>query len=412
MAQEKQGSLREIFTRDFLLISTINLAAFFGWQMCNIGMPMYVSQLGADAQVVGLVTTLVTVAATVMRLFAGPLLDRFGRKGAMVGGFIVIVCAIVSYAVFPVVGVVLGVRLLHGMGWGLGSTATSTTAADIVPKKRFAEGMGYFATTNSIASAFAPAVSIELVQGPGAIYMLAVAVGCTVLALVLAIVQFSSGEKVSLEREGADEEPAEVPGSDGGKLQPAGSGFTWETIIEKRAIVPGLLMLLVNVGFGAIITFLALHGTSQGVASVSVYFVVYAVVTLVSRPLIGRLIDRYGYRMPAILASLCSAGTLAFIGASSNTLMFALSGVLAGLGIGTSMGTFQAMAVAAVEPWRRGVATSTYYTLFDLGIAIGSLVSGMLAAQFGYSGMYYLVALCPVVAGILSAIFVSGGKQR
>ena len=37
--------LREIFTRDFLMLATINLSMFFGFQMLNIGLPVYMAQL-------------------------------------------------------------------------------------------------------------------------------------------------------------------------------------------------------------------------------------------------------------------------------------------------------------------------------------------------------------------------------
>ena len=172
-------------------------------------------------------------------------------------------------------------------------------------------------------------------------------------------------------------------------------------------------MFLVNVGFGCITTFIALHAGEQGGNGVSAYFLVYAVVTLVSRPYIGKLIDRYGYRVPAILSTLCTAGTLALIGVSSNTLMFACSGVLGGLGIGTAMGTYQSMAVASVEPQRRGVATSTYMTAFDLGIALGSLVGGVLADMFGYTIMYFTVAIFPIAASVISAVVIkSETKER
>ena len=85
----ESASLREIFTRDFLLLATINLTMFFGFQMTNVGLPVYVAQLGANAQLVGLVGTVMTITAVVVRIFAGPLLDRFGRKGALVGGSII-----------------------------------------------------------------------------------------------------------------------------------------------------------------------------------------------------------------------------------------------------------------------------------------------------------------------------------
>ena len=172
-------------------------------------------------------------------------------------------------------------------------------------------------------------------------------------------------------------------------------------------------MLLVNIGFGCITTFIALHANAQGVSGVSAYFIVYAIVSLASRPPIGMLIDRFGYRIPAILSTLCTACTLVLIGVSSNMVMFAGAGALAGLGIGTAMSTFQAMAVASVEPWRRGVATATYMTAFDLGIALGSLVGGVLADMFGYTIMYFTVAIFPIAASVISAVVIkSEAKER
>ena len=415
--------LREIFTRDFLMLATINLSMFFGFQMLNIGLPVYMAQLGAAGQIIGLATTLMTIMATIMRVFAGALLDRFGRWGMLIGGTVVMVCAITSFAIFPVVGIILGLRMLHGVGWGVGSTASSTIAADIIPKKRFAEGMGYFAMTTAISSAVAPAASVALLQGAGAEGMIYVAAGITALSLVLSIVEALISKRAAAKRVHADEAPVEerrddrgasgktsAPVRDGELRNPKYSGI--EALFERRAVVPGVLMFLVNVGFGCITTFIALHAGEQGGNGVSAYFLVYAVVTLVSRPYIGKLIDRYGYRVPAILSTLCTAGTLALIGVSSNTLMFACSGVLGGLGIGTAMGTYQSMAVASVEPQRRGVATSTYMTAFDLGIALGSLVGGVLADMFGYTIMYFTVAIFPIAASVISAVVIKGETKE
>ncbi len=432
-AMERRGTssgktrapLGEIFTRDFLMISTINLCMFFGFQMLNVGLPMYMAQLGAVGQIVGLATTLMTVTATLVRVFAGALLDRIGRWGLLIGGTIVMVCSIVSFAIFPIVGVILGVRLLHGIGWGTGSTAASTIAADVIPKRRFAEGMGYFALTNAISSAIAPVAAVELIQGVSGSAMVYVAAGITVIALVLSIIEALIAKKREAQSEGgregdglerpASQEPVPTSG-DSASREPARAPdhppaqSKLETLFERRAIVPGILILLVNIGFGCITTFIALHADAQQVSGVSAYFVVYAIITLASRPYIGRLIDRHGYRIPAMLSTICMAGTLMLIGLSSNTFMFAVAGVLGGLGIGTSMGTFQSMAVARVEPWRRGVATSTYMTAFDLGIAIGAFAGGFIVDFAGYTVMYFAVAIFPLVACVLSAMLIKKGE--
>ena len=416
--EKRREPLGEIFTRHFLLLATINLCMFFGFQMLNIGLPVYMAQLGAAGQVVGLATTLMTVTATLMRVFAGALLDRFGRWGLLIGGTVIMVCAIVSFAIFPIVGVILGLRMLHGIGWGMGSTATSTIAADIIPKRRFAEGMGYFALTTAISSAIAPAASIEIIQGAGAHYMIYVAAGVTVLALLLSAVEaFASRRKAAQPAPlSQPQQPSLSPQSAQPAQSPQPQAYSkLETLFERRAVLPGILILLVNIGFGCITTFIALHANAQGVSGVSAYFIVYAIVSLASRPPIGMLIDRFGYRIPAILSTLCTACTLVLIGVSSNMVMFAGAGALAGLGIGTAMSTFQAMAVASVEPWRRGVATATYMTAFDLGIAIGSLLGGILADLVGYTVMYFVVAAFPIMATVVAAAAIKkdeGGRVR
>lgn len=404
------GSFGEIFTRDFLLLATINLAAFFGFQMVNVGLPMYMAQLGATGQVVGLATTLMTVTATLVRVFAGALLDRFGRIGMLIAGTLIMACTIISYAIFPVVGVILGLRLFHGIGWGMGSTASSTLAADIIPKHRFAEGMGYFAMTNALSSALAPVASLALVDGPGAVYMVYVAAGITAIALIFTFVErhFQARQQASksntqneLPSETAAEAPESVPAAV--PAMPQTQEYSkLETIFDRRAVLPGVLMMLVNIGFGCITTFIALHADSKGVPGVSLYFVLYAIITFASRPIIGRLIDQHGFRIPAMAAALCTAGTLVLIGAATSLPMFAIAGALGGLGIGTAMGTYQTMAVAGVEPWRRGVATSTYMTLFDIGIAIGAFVGGIIADAAGYSIMYYAVAVFSLAACFIS----------
>lgn len=221
--QQGKGAVRELFTRNFLIISVINLTVFFGYQMTTIGLPVYVAALGAGAQVVGLVTTLVTVAALVVRTFSGALLDRFGRKGLLVAGIAIMLCATVSYAVFPIVGVILGLRLLHSVGWGLGSTAANTIAADVIPRPRFAEGMGYFAMTSAVASALAPALAIQLVQGSGAVYMIIVSSVCTAIALLLSFFQ-------------SDPAKGAVEDHDAQGAEPAATGI--DRFVERQALLP------------------------------------------------------------------------------------------------------------------------------------------------------------------------------
>lgn len=387
-----------LFSRDFILIALINLTTFVGFNMTTTGMPVYVATLGAPDVVVGLVTTFATAAALLVRPFAGLMLDRFGRKGILSASVALMALIIVAYAVFPLVGLILALRAVHGVGWGLSSTATSTIAADVIPHKRFAEGMGYFALTSAVAVAVAPALSIGLLQSVGVVPMIVVAAGSTALSFCLTL--FQRADKAAFvaapEVEATPQPTARPP-------------FKLSDLFDKRALLPAGIMLLINVAFSAITTFIALHGQAEGVDNIFLYFTVYALVTIMTRPVIGKIIDRTGFFMPGVLSCVGVAVTLVLIAFSDNIGMFCFAGVFGGLGIGAGMGTLQAMAVAAVSPARRGVATATFLFGMDAGIAVGSAVAGVLAGLVGYSTMYLIMIVFPLAACV---VFLVVGRKR
>ena len=131
-----------LWTPAFVLVSLVNLATFMAFNMTNTGMPVFVSMLGGSPFQVGLVTTLTTASALVTRPFTGLMVDRFGRKGILLAGVIVTLGSVALFPIVPIVPAILGLRFIQGLGWGLSSTATSTIAADVIPPRRFAEGLG------------------------------------------------------------------------------------------------------------------------------------------------------------------------------------------------------------------------------------------------------------------------------
>ena len=378
---------KSIWTREFILIALINMTTFFGFNMTTVGMPVYVAKLGATDLVSGLVITLTTAAALLVRPFTGLMLDRYGRKSILLISIGVMMVSIAAYAVFPVLGIILVLRLLQGVGWGLGSTATATIAADVIPKNRFAEGMGYFALASALATALAPALSVALIQNVSVQPMIIIAAGCTALSFVLAIFQHS-GKITATEHKS--------------KLRLSG-------LFDKRALLPASAMFMLGCAFASVTAFIALHGETRGVQNIYLYFTVYAVVTIVTRPIIGKLIDKTGFFMPGILSALGVAVTLVMISFSTNIFMFCVAGVFAGLGMGTGMGTLQTMAVASVPAERRGVATSTFLFGVDAGIAAGAAIAGVAAEVLGYAGMYLSMAIFPVIACL---VFILLGKKR
>lgn len=398
-----------LFTKAFVCIALANFAVFFSFQITTIGMPVYLQQLGANELMVGLTVTLVTAAALLIRPFAGLILDTFGRKGVLISGILIMVVATVAYVTFPYVGVVLVLRIIHGLGWGLGSTSTSTVVADILPKSRFAEGMGWYALGAALSAAVGPALSIFLLESVSAHAMVLVAAISLAIALVLSIfLEDTSAQASKASIDQTPESNGQVPQSAKKHRRQA---LTFDSLVEVKAWLPSLGILLVNVGFASVTAFIAVYGMAQGVKNISLYFVVYSIVTIISRPIIGRMVDKHGYFVPSFVGTLGVAATLLIISNSNTIIMFCIAGAFAGIGMGTASGVFQTMAVSTVPPQRKGVATSTYLIGLDGGLCIGSAVAGVIAGWLGYSLMYAVMTLFPLIAAVVFAICFKGWQH-
>lgn len=383
----------KIWTPTFILVAFVNLGTFMAFNMTNTGIPVFVDALGGSPFQVGLVTTLTTASALATRPFTGVMVDRFGRKGILISGLLVTTASIALFALIPLIPVILALRFIQGLGWGLSSTATSTICADVLPPRRFAEGMGYFSLTTSLASAVAPALAVALLDYAGIDTMISVSLACIVIACVLAFLPALKTKPAKETRPAPSEQ----------------RNRSLSTFFERRALFPAALIFLINMAFAPITTFIVLHGQERGIEGIFVYFIVFALANLVTRPVIGKLIDRTGFFWPAILSAASVILTMVFIASATDLSMFCVAGIFAGLGFGTAMGTFQTMAVMPVAPQRRGVATSTYLFGLNGGMTAGSLIAGLLVGPLGYGGMYFCMGLFPLIAGIM--VVVMGSKR-
>ncbi len=266
-----------IWTGNFIAVSFVNLFVFLSFQMIFPTLPLYVKSLGGSDAVIGLVMGIFTAATLIARPTAGILLDRIGKKKVLLCGLGVFTVMVYLYGMVGSIALIILVRLGHGLGWGLAGTSTATIAAEIIPKSRFAEGMGWFSLANGLSMAFAPALGIYLggLCGLRSVFLIAAAI---------ALVSFGIGFfiKCSHRKNARLSKRLKVE------------------IYEKSVIPTAVLMFCLTFTFGSIISFLPLYAYSQGIKSIGVFFSVYAVVILITRPLVGKAVDRFGFDVAII----------------------------------------------------------------------------------------------------------------
>ncbi|SDF51837.1 MFS transporter [Sporolituus thermophilus] len=380
--RDSADSLRErLWTRDFILICTINLLIFCGFQMLLPTLPVYAKHLGGSDAAAGLIVGIFTVAAVIMRPVAGQALDYYGRKGIFLSGLAVFISAVLAYIWAPSLGILLLIRFIHGFGWGATSTAASTVAADIIPKARLGEGMGYFGLTTTAAMAFAPALGLYLTSH----------FSFSVLFLVSAfIVTIAAGLALSI----------------GYRHINAANAKT--VLLEKVALRPALVIFFVTMTYGAIVAFLALYAAQQGIGNIGPFFTAYATALAVARPLAGRLADRRGFDIVVIPGLVLVMVAMFLLYLAQGLAWFLAAGIVYGAGFGAVQPGLQAMAVLQAPPNRRGAANATFFIGFDLGIGFSSVIWGLVSQLTGYKTMY-LWTMAPALLAL--SVYIVFGRR-
>ena len=349
-------------------------------------LPVYVDELGGSRTAVGLIIGIFTISAVAVRPFIGRLLDTHGRRGILLIGLVIFIISTAAYHWAATVALVLAIRFIHGFGWGACTTATGTAAADVIPRPRLAEGMGYFGLAATLSMTIAPAVGLYLIYNYSFTALFAVSVALCVISLLFA---------AAVKYQPITPAAGNVPGA----------------LFEPAAFRPSVVMFLCTTAYGAVVTFIALYAEQQGIPidRIGIFFTVFAITLTITRPLAGMLVDRRGYDVVVIPGLLFVTVTMLLLSQATGLWMFLLAGVLFGLGFGTIHPSMQAMAVQFVPPHRRGAANGTFFSAFDLGIGAGAIVWGAVSQAFDYNTMYLLAA----GPGILALVaYVVMGRQN
>lgn len=127
------------------------------------------------------------------------------------------------------------------------------------------------------------------------------------------------------------------------------------------------------------------------IQAASLFFLVYAISVLISRPFTGRLIDKKGANYVMYPAFVLLASGLFLLGNAESSLTFLMAASLIGFGFGNMQSCTQAIAVKITPMHRMGMATSTFFIFLDAGLGFGPYLLGLLLLQVPFSTMYMLL---------------------
>ncbi len=287
--------------------------------------------------------------------------------------------------------VLLMLRFFHGIWFSLLTTVAGAIAADIIPPERRGEGLGYYGIAMNLAVVVGPFIALSLQQ-----YVSAQTI-FIILAIIMVIGFFCALVVKVDETQFTKQEKHKLSISD---------------FLEKKTVPIATVGFLISFAYASIITFISIYAESLGlIKAASFFFVVYAIAMLVVRPISGRLFDTIGPKVVIIPSIIIFGIGLISLSFTESSWMLLLSGALVGLGYGTLLPSFQSLAIQAADKHRSGYATGTFFAFYDSGIAVGSVLLGLIAGIAGYSNLYLILGIF-VILTVFYYMWIASKQQK
>ena len=139
--------------------------------------------------------------------------------------------------------------------------------------------------------------------------------------------------------------------------------------------------------------------TRTASAPKGIYLTTLAVVILVTRPLSGRLGDRFGYRRVFLPCLVLIAVGLALPRVRRHAVLAGRRRrSIFGIGFGTAYPVFVGYVMQHVGPDRRGAAFGAILAAFDTGIGTGSTSMGWIIGRYGFAAAFGTAAALSALA--------------
>jgi MFS family permease len=379
----------KLFNKGFISITLINFVVYLVYYLLIVIIAVIAqSELHATLGQAGLASGIYIIGTLLARLFIGKKLEVMGRKAVLRYGALFYLATTVAYLYMPIIPMLYLVRLLNGFAYGALSTATNAIVTAYIPKSRYGEGINYYGLSTSLAAAIGPLIGLLLLNLTNFRFIVIFSI---VLVLLTTIACFAFPVKnIVLTKEN----------------RAAINKWTFDSFIEKKVIFIAFVAFLMGLSYSSVLAFLSSYVKVIHLVEISsLFFVVYALVITVTRPLSGKIFDSLGEKFVMYPSYLFLTAGLILLSITDNSWMLLFSGGLIGLGYGTFMSNGQAVALKqVVSNHRIGVALSTYFIGLDLGLGVGPFVLGELRSFFSFQEVYLIAAVLPIVCLVLYMI--------
>lgn len=375
-----------LWTKDFIIVSMSNFLIYLVFFLLMVIMVSYaVDKYRASTGIGGLVSGIFIIGILIGRLGTGRIIEVVGSRRVLIVGTLLYIITSALYFVAINLPLLILMRFLHGFAFGVANTATGTIAAQIIPHGRHGEGIGYYSMSQILATAFGPYLGIVLSQRVDFRMIFLIATIVAAISFAISFVVRQPAHKITKQVQAKSVKRFQI-----------------SEFLEFRAIPISIIVMIIGFGYSVVLSFLSLYSRQLHLEeAASFFFLVYALVVIVSRPFSGRFLDAKGANFVVYPCLVFFAIGMLILSRANHGITLLVSGAIIGLGYGNFLSCGQAISVKSTSPNRFGLATATYYMFLDVGFGVGPYLFGSLVPITGYRGLYFVMAMAILATIIL-----------
>jgi MFS family permease len=367
------------------------LAIFSSTMAKNPALPLFIRSLGVPVSTVGFIAAASTVVGIVVSFPAGLLSDIIGRRKVILIAVIVFATAPFLYLLISSPWQLVMVRIYHGLATAILGPVAMAAVADTFEKGR-GERMGWYSSATMVGRFLAPFVGGILIFGEDFRWVYLADGFAGVLALIAALrlplatpTSTSTGEVLRRQRGRFSQDIVLV--------------FHHPVILATSGIEA-----VQYFAFGCIETFLPIYLNEQvgfSTFKIGLLFTAQILAATLTKPLMGRLSDRYGrIQMIATGLALGGATTVALV-FSRNYLVLVVLISLFGLGLATVTASTSALVADLSREYSRGGSLGILSSIMDIGHSTGPMVTGLLISAYSYTMAFSIVGIGLILVSLI-----------
>ena len=366
-----------LLTKGYIINFMISLLLYLTMYLLIVVMTQYtVNQYHVSDSLAGLVMGLFIVGSLLGRFMIGRFINVIGPKKILVIGLIFFMLTQCLYFIEGSLIFLMVTRLINGFALAIATTATGTIVALISPVERRAEGISLYSLSLVVGAAVGPFVGLLLSH----IYPTVVLfILCVIIAFIALLMAFLLQIDFTIE-----------------PLRSEDKQFKLSQFVSLPALPIASVILVCGLGYASVLSFIQIYAEALNLVTVaSYYFIAYAVASVITRPIVGKMMDSYNENKiayPALILFCLSLFALAVVSTSTGWLLI-LSGALLGVGYGSMTAVCNVASIKVSDNDKIGIATSTFYIGLDFGLGFGPFVLGFLTTTVGFSKMYAITAI-------------------